>query len=157
MVSAGRNFVMGFVNGLTSMIGHAVAAAANMARSAVNAARSFLHIHSPSRVMRDQVGYYVAAGFAKGMTDNTNMVAKAANSMAQSAIPSVDMSRSINGVMAHGNMSNLVSGTVDHQLTVNQQPAYINLALGGTEYSTFVEDISREQGSQSSLSRNYRI
>lgn len=157
MVSAGRNFVMGFVNGLTSMIGAAVSAAASMASSAVNAARSFLHIHSPSRVMRDQVGYYVAAGFAKGMTDNTNMVAKAANSMAQSAIPSVDMSRSINGVMAHGNMSNLVSGTVDHQLTVNQQPAYINLALGGTEYSTFVEDISREQGSQSSLSRNYRI
>jgi TP901 family phage tail tape measure protein len=157
MASAGRNFVMGFVNGIRSMIGSAVAAAASMARSAVNAARSFLHIHSPSRVMRDQVGYYVAAGFAKGMTDNTNMVASAANDMAQSAIPSIDLSRSINGVMAHGNMNNLVSGTVDHQLTVNQQPAYINLSLGGSEYSTFVEDISREQGNQSMLSRNYRI
>ena len=157
MASAGRNFVMGFVNGIRSMIGAAVSAAASMASSAVNAARSFLHIHSPSRVMRDQVGYYVAAGFAKGMTDNTNMVAKAANSMAQSAIPSVDLSNSINGVLAHGNLNNAVSSTVDHQLTVNQQPAYINLALGGTEYSTFVEDISREQGNQSSLSRNYRI
>lgn len=157
MASAGRNFVMGFVNGIRSMIGVAVSAAASMASSAVNAARSFLHIHSPSRVMRDQVGYYVAAGFAKGMTDNTNMVAKAANSMAQSAIPSVDLSNSINGVLAHGNLNNAVSSTVDHQLTVNQHPAYINLALGGTEYSTFVEDISREQGNQSSLSRNYRI
>lgn len=157
MASAGRNFVMGFVNGVRSMIGAAVSAAASMASSAVNAARSFLHIHSPSRVMRDQVGYYVAAGFAKGMTDNTNMVAKAANSMAQSAIPSVDLSNSINGVLAHGNLNNAVSSTVDHQLTVNQHPAYINLALGGTEYSTFVEDISREQGNQSSLSRNYRI
>lgn len=157
MASAGRNFVMGFVNGIRSMIGAAVSAAASMASSAVNAARSFLHIHSPSRVMRDQVGYYVAAGFAKGMTDNTNMVAKAANNMAQSAIPTVDLSNSINGVLAQGNLNNAVSSTVDHQLTVNQQPAYINLALGGTEYSTFVEDISREQGSQSSLSRNYRI
>lgn len=157
MASAGRNFVMGFVNGIRSMIGAAVSAAANMARSAVNAARSFLHIHSPSRVMRDQVGYYVAAGFAKGMTDNTNMVAKAANNMAQSAIPTVDLSNSINGVLDQGNLNNAVSSTVDHQLTVNQQPAYINLALGGTEYSTFVEDISREQGNQSSLSRNYRI
>lgn len=157
MASAGRNFVMGFVNGIRSMIGAAVSAAANMARSAVNAAKSFLHIHSPSRVMRDQVGYYVAAGFAKGMTDNTNMVAKAANSMAQSAIPTVDLSNSINGVLAQGSLNNAVSSTVDHQLTVNQQPAYINLALGGTEYSTFVEDISREQGNQSSLSRNYRI
>lgn len=157
MASAGRNFVMGFVNGIRSMIGAAVNAAANMARSAVNAAKSFLHIHSPSRVMRDQVGYYVAAGFAKGMTDNTNMVAKAANNMAQSAIPTVDLSNSINGVLAQGNLNNAVSSTVDHQLTVNQQPAYIKLALGGTEYSTFVEDISREQGNQSSLSRNYRI
>lgn len=157
MASAGRNFVMGFVNGIRSMIGAAVSAAASMASSAVNAARSFLHIHSPSRVMRDQVGYYVAAGFAKGMTDNTNMVAKAANNMAQSAIPTVDLSNSINGVLAQGNLNNAVSSTVDHQLTVNQQPAYINLALGGTEYSTFVEDISREQGNQSSLSRNYRI
>lgn len=157
MASAGRNFVMGFVNGIRSMIGAAVSAAASMASSAVNAARSFLHIHSPSRVMRDQVGYYVAAGFAKGMTDNTNMVAKAANNMAQSAIPTVDLSNSINGVLAQGNLNNAVSSTVDHQLTVNQQPAYINLALGGTEYSTFVEDISREQGNQSLLSRNYRI
>lgn len=157
MASAGRNFVMGFVNGIRSMIGAAVSAAASMASSAVNAARSFLHIHSPSRVMRDQVGYYVAAGFAKGMTDNANMVAKAANNMAQSAIPTVDLSNSINGVLAQGNLNNAVSSTVDHQLTVNQQPAYINLALGGTEYSTFVEDISREQGNQSSLSRNYRI
>ncbi len=157
MASAGRNFVMGFVNGIRSMIGAAVSAAASMASSAVNAARSFLHIHSPSRVMRDQVGYYVAAGFAKGMTDNTNMVAKAANNMAQSAIPTVDLSNSINGVLAQGNLNNAVSSTVDHQLTVNQQPAYINLSLGGTEYSTFVEDISREQGNQSSLSRNYRI
>lgn len=157
MASAGRNFVMGFVNGIRSMIGAAVSAAASMASSAVNAARSFLHIHSPSRVMRDQVGYYVAAGFAKGMTDNTNMVAKAANNMAQSAIPTVDLSNSINGVLAQGSLNNAVSSTVDHQLTVNQQPAYINLALGGTEYSTFVEDISREQGNQSSLSRNYRI
>ncbi|UJP16514.1 phage tail tape measure protein [Limosilactobacillus fermentum] len=156
MASAGRNFVMGFVNGIRSMIGAAVSAAASMASSAVNAARSFLHIHSPSRVMRDQVGYYVAAGFAKGMTDNTNMVAKAANNMAQSAIPTVDLSNSINGVLAQGSLNNAVSSMVDHQLTVNQQPAYINLALGGTEYRAFVDDISREQGAQTSLNK-YRF
>ena len=106
--------------------------------------------------MRDQVGYYVAAGFAKGMTDNTNMVAKAANNMAQSAIPTVDLSNSINGVLAQGSLNNAVSSMVDHQLTVNQQPAYINLSLGGTEYRAFVDDISREQGAQTSLNK-YRF
>ena len=156
MVSAGRNFVMGFVNGIRGAIGAAASAAANMARSAMNAAKSALGIHSPSRVMRDQVGYYVVAGFAKGMNDNTNMVAKAANNLAGSAIPTVDLGSSINGVLSHGNISNNIGGTIDHQLNVNQQPAYINLSLGGTEYRAFVEDISREQGAQTSLNK-YRF
>ncbi len=156
MAAAGRNFVMGFVNGIRGAIGAAASAAASMAAAAVAAAKAHLHIHSPSRVMRDQVGYYVAAGFAKGMNDNTNMVAKAANNLAGSAIPTVDLGSSINGVLSHGNISNNIGGTIDHQLNVNQQPAYINLSLGGTEYKTFVEDISREQGSQSSL-RQFRF
>lgn len=156
MVSAGRNFVMGFVNGIRGAIGAAASAAANMARSAMNAAKSALGIHSPSRVMRDQVGYYVVAGFAKGMNDNTNLIDKAANNLAAHAMPSVDISSSINGVLSHGNISNNIGGTIDHKLNINQQPAYINLSLGGTEYRAFVDDISREQGAQTSLNK-YRF
>ena len=157
MVSAGRNFVMGFVNGIRGAIGSAANAAAHMARAAMNAAKAALGIHSPSRVMRDQVGYYVAAGMAVGMRDNADMVQKAANSLAQSAVPSIDLGASINGVMNQGRLSNTINGTINHELTLNQQPAYINVALGGSEYSTFVEDISREQGNQASLQRNYRF
>lgn len=156
MVSAGRNFVMGFVNGIRGAIGAAASAAASMAAAAVAAAKAHLHIHSPSRVMRDQVGYYVAAGFAKGMNDNTNMIEKAANNLASYAIPSVDIGNSINGVLSHGNISNNIGGTIDHQLNINQRPAYINLSLGGTEYRAFVDDISREQGAQTSLNK-YRF
>lgn len=157
MVSAGRNFVMGFVNGIRGAIGAAASAAASMARAAMSSAKAALGIHSPSRVMRDQVGYYVAAGMAVGMHDNADMVQKAANRLAQSAVPSVDLGASINGVMNQGRLSNTINGTINHELTVNQQPAYINVALGGSEYSTFVEDISREQGNQASLQRNYRF
>lgn len=157
MVSAGRNFVMGFVNGIRGAIGAAASAAASMARAAMSSAKAALGIHSPSRVMRDQVGYYVAAGMAVGMRDNADMVQKAANWLAQSAVPSIDLGASINGVMNQGRLSNTINGTINHELTVNQQPAYINVALGGSEYSTFVEDISREQGNQTSLQRNYRF
>lgn len=157
MASAGRNFVMGFVNGIRGAIGAAASAAASMARAAMSSAKAALGIHSPSRVMRDQVGYYVAAGMAVGMRDNAGMVQKAANRLAQSAVPSVDLGTSINGVMNQGRLSNTINGTINHELTVNQQPAYINVALGGSEYSTFVEDISREQGNQASLQRNYRF
>ncbi|WP_278843865.1 phage tail tape measure protein [Limosilactobacillus vaginalis] len=157
MASAGRNFVMGFVNGIRGAIGAAASAAASMARAAMSSAKAALGIHSPSRVMRDQVGYYVAAGMAVGMRNNADMVQKAANRLAQSAVPSIDLGASINGVMNQGRLSNTINGTINHELTVNQQPAYINVALGGSEYSTFVEDISREQGNQASLQRNYRF
>lgn len=86
LFSAGRNFVMGFVKGIRGAIGSAVDAAAHMAKSALNAAKSALGIHSPSRVMRDQVGYYVVAGFANGLTDNKSMVAKAAQALADCAV-----------------------------------------------------------------------
>lgn len=91
MVSAGRNFVQGFVNGITGFISHAAAAAARMAKAALNAAKSALGIHSPSRVMRDEVGYYVAAGFAKGIIGNTSAVVKASRNLADSAVVDTDM------------------------------------------------------------------
>lgn len=84
--SAGKNFVMGFVKGIRGAIGSAVSAAAHMAKSALKAAKSALGIHSPSRVMRDQVGYYVVAGFANGLTGNKDMVAKAAQTLADCAV-----------------------------------------------------------------------
>lgn len=84
--SAGKNFVMGFVKGIRGAIGSAVSAAAHMAKSALKAAKSALGIHSPSRVMRDQVGYYTVAGFANGLTGNKDMVAKAAQALADCAV-----------------------------------------------------------------------
>ena len=157
MASAGRNFVMGFVNGIRGAIGAAASAAASMARAAMSSAKAALGIHSPSRVMRDQVGYYVAAGMAVGMRDNADMVQKAATRMAQSAVPSVNLSDSINGVMSQGNIGSQVNSTINHELSLRQQPAYINVSLGGSDYSAFVDDISHEQGNQAMLKQNYRF
>lgn len=94
LFSAGRNFVMGFVKGIRGAIGSAVSAAAHMAKSALKAAKSALGIHSPSRVMRDQVGYYTVAGFAEGLTGNSDMVTKAAQTLAECATvkPTADWS-----------------------------------------------------------------
>lgn len=158
MVSAGRNFVMGFVNGISGAIYHAVNAAVNMARSAFNAAKAALGIHSPSRVMRDKVGYFVAAGMAKGMTDETSMIQRASNRLAQAAV--VDASRfqqTFGNALSMGNLGQTLGAKVDHQVQVNQQPAYINLNLGGTEFGALVDDISRKQGQKANLSRQFRF
>lgn len=157
MVSAGRDFVMGFVNGIEGAIWRAASAAARMASAAMNAAKAWFNIGSPSKVMRDQVGKWVPAGLAVGIEQNTDLVENAAKRMAEAAMPDIhmtDMQQRINGALSHGAS---FGGTVDHELNVVQQPAYINLSLGGSNYTTFVSDISREQGSQASLARNYRF
>lgn len=157
MVSAGRDFVMGFVNGIEGAIWRAASAAARMASAAMNAAKAWFNIGSPSKVMRDQVGKWVPAGLAVGIEQNTGLVENAAKRMAEAAMPDIhmtDMQQRINGALSHGTT---FGGTVDHELNVVQQPAYINLSLGGSNYTTFVSDISREQGSQASLARNYRF
>lgn len=86
LVSAGRNFVMGFVNGIKGAIGAAASAAASMAKSAVSAAKKFLNIHSPSRVMRDQVGKYFALGMAVGIDKNGKAVNNASSNLADNAV-----------------------------------------------------------------------
>lgn len=157
MVSAGRDFVMGFVNGIEGAIWRAASAAARMASAAMHAAKAWFNIGSPSKVMRDEVGKWVPAGLAVGIEQNTDLVENAAKRMAEAAMPDIhmtDMQQRINGALSHGAS---FGGTVDHELNVVQQPAYINLSLGGSSYTTFVSDISREQGSQASLARNYRF
>ena len=54
-------------------------------------------------------------------------------------------------------MRNSLAANVDQNLSIEKQPAYIALNLGGTEYRTFVDDISREQGKQAEFKRNYKF
>lgn len=110
MASAGANFVKGFVRGITGAIGGAVQAAANMAKSALNAAKSALGIHSPSRVMKKEVGYYTAAGMAVGILDNLKLVTDAAKQLAGAAVPdtpTVDFEASYDA----SNLDNFMAGT----------------------------------------------
>lgn len=161
MVSAGKDFVMGFVRGIKGAIGKAVSAAVDMAKSAFDSAKRALGINSPSRVMRDKVGRFVPAGLAVGMIDNLSIVEKASDKLAEAsmfAVPAVDttdFTRSLTAV--NGKLTGSVDSNLTHELSLNQQPAYINVSLGGTDYGAFVADISREQGSQASLTRNYKF
>lgn len=68
--SIGRNIVNGIASGIRNFAGSIVSAAKSAAKKALNAAKSFLGIHSPSRVFRDQVGKYMALGMGEGFEDN---------------------------------------------------------------------------------------
>ena len=163
MASAGSNFVMGFVRGITGAIGSAVQAAANMAKRALRAAKSALGIHSPSRVMRDEVGYYVTEGMAVGILGNIRSVSQAMDKVADAStisVPKPDTSQFMNTMTNLNALHKQIAGystNMTGELSLTSQPAYINLSLGGSNYSTFVNDISKKQGIDAEIKRNYRF
>ncbi len=85
--SIGMNIINGIKNGITSMAGSLWEAAKNVAKSALDAAKSFLHINSPSRVFRDQVGKMIGAGMAIGIEATQPDVAKAGRELAEESLP----------------------------------------------------------------------
>ncbi|QDP44612.1 tape measure protein [Mycobacterium phage NothingSpecial] len=66
LIEAGKNVVMGLINGIGSMISSAVNKAKELASSVKNAVTSFLGIHSPSKVF-EQIGIFTGQGFQIGL------------------------------------------------------------------------------------------
>lgn len=65
----GINVIKGIAEGIKSAIGIIKDAAVNAANSAFEAAKDFLGIHSPSTLMRDKIGRFMALGMAEGISD----------------------------------------------------------------------------------------
>lgn len=83
--SVADDVIAGLANGLQKGTNKVADAAKNLAASALNSAKSFLDIHSPSRVFQKEVGQNVALGMAEGMDDRTDKVAKSAKKMSKTA------------------------------------------------------------------------
>lgn len=160
MHSAGGFIGSGLVAGIQGMTGNVLGVAATLASKAAEMIRRALKIHSPSRVTKE-LGMYFGLGFVNGINGMEEKTGKAAQSLAEASmftVPSVDTHDFANSIAAmNNNMSGSVTGSLTHELNINQQPAYINLSLGGSDYGAFVEDIGREQGAQASLTRNYKF
>ncbi|NTX58976.1 hypothetical protein, partial [Myxococcus sp. CA039A] len=80
----GRNIMQGMMDGIASMASALAQKAMAVVKSAVDAAKSFLGIHSPSKLFQE-IGMYTGEGFAIGLTASAGMVAGAAQNMA--AVP----------------------------------------------------------------------
>lgn len=81
LYGAGQSIVSGLINGISSMIGAAANAAANLAKSALDSAKSFLGIGSPSKMFHE-VGLNVGRGMSGGLDASRSAVAEAASRMA---------------------------------------------------------------------------
>lgn len=84
---AGSYLVTGFANGIRDNIYRARQAAIDMASDTESAARSKLHIYSPSRVFR-KIGAWVPKGFAQGIERFSYLGVRAVEGMSNDAIDS---------------------------------------------------------------------
>ncbi|MFP7702209.1 hypothetical protein [Bacillus sp. C15] len=83
--SIGRNIIQGLINGISGMAGALASKVKSMANAIPNGMKKLLGIHSPSRVMRDQVGYHVGTGMAAGIDKSQSKVKAAAAKAAKAA------------------------------------------------------------------------
>ncbi|MGG1017392.1 hypothetical protein ABE169_19835 [Bacillus subtilis] len=81
----GRNIIQGLINGISGMAGALASKIKSMANAIPNGMKKLLGIHSPSRVMRDQVGYHVGTGMAAGIDKSQAKVKAAAAKAAKAA------------------------------------------------------------------------
>ncbi|MEU6491083.1 phage tail tape measure protein [Streptomyces sp. NPDC046984] len=78
LYNKGRDFIRGLGNGITSLNGWLWNLVTGFVkRNVVDAAKSFLHIGSPSKLAADEIGQWIPAGVAMGVEDNAAVVDRA--------------------------------------------------------------------------------
>ena len=85
----GKNIITGIASGITGSVGRIVSAAKNAVREAYEAAKDFLGINSPSKLMRDMIGKNMIAGFESGIISETPKLEKTSAGSAQKAVESM--------------------------------------------------------------------
>ncbi|MEU6582747.1 phage tail tape measure protein [Nocardia sp. NPDC046763] len=73
----GKNIVDGVIQGVENAGGALIQKLKDLAHSALNAAKSFLGISSPSRMFADEVGQWIPHGIAEGITAHAGVVGNA--------------------------------------------------------------------------------
>lgn len=89
LYSVGRNIIQGLLKGISSMASAVIAKAKSIANSITKTIKSALSIHSPSRVMRDEIGKWIPLGMAEGIDKYVDTVKLAALKMAELALPNI--------------------------------------------------------------------
>lgn len=84
-LSLGSDIVNGIINGIKNMGSSLWSSLTGIASDALNAAKRFLKIGSPSKVFADEVGHWIPEGIAVGVEANTDAMTDAMKDMALDA------------------------------------------------------------------------
>ncbi|MGE9751357.1 tail tape measure protein [Bacillus inaquosorum] len=131
----GRNIIQGLINGISGMAGALASKIKSMANAIPNGMKKLLGIHSPSRVMRDQVGYHVGTGMAVGIDKSESKVKEAAAnaaSVAQKAA-AVEVNNKVSSTMISFETRNTAVDTYSKMLqTIEKKTTLQSFDIGNT-------------------------
>lgn len=88
----GKNIVVGIKNGIFNNIAIVVNAVTSLAERAFDAIKSFFGIHSPSTLMRDQIGKNLSLGMAEGISAYGDTAIATMSDMAQAVSQAAEVS-----------------------------------------------------------------
>lgn len=80
-LSIGVDIIKGIASGIGNTVGALVDAVKAAAQKALESAKNFLGIHSPSAVFRDDIGQMIDLGLAEGIEDYTSPIQSAMSSL----------------------------------------------------------------------------
>lgn len=112
LVNIGVNLIRGLWNGISNMASWIKSKIAGFGKGVVNSLKKFFGIHSPSKVMRDQVGRYLAEGIGVGIVDYAGSAYSAMDTLGkviQDRVPTLDMGFT-------GGATSATAAVVQHQV-----------------------------------------
>ncbi|OTN83684.1 hypothetical protein A5819_003781 [Enterococcus sp. 7E2_DIV0204] len=136
----GANAIEGLANGINANANSALTAAQNVANQIVSTMKRAMDIHSPSRVMRDEVGKMIPAGVAVGIDKYSNFVEKSMQRLSEKiSMPALD-NLNTNLSFGGGTQSLSLAGDVSSSMTIE-----VPVNLDGKEISrVIVKPMSQE-------------
>lgn len=131
LTEIGKNILQGLINGIKSMAGAVTKAVSGIANAIPSKIKSFLGIHSPSRVLME-LGEFTGEGFVKGIGSMIRDVSGISADMAVAAVPNIPTTmQTIPGAVANNE-----TGAIERA-----RPIYITnvFELDGSEVARVTE------------------
>ncbi|MBW4827653.1 MAG: tape measure protein [Clostridiaceae bacterium] len=123
--SIGRNAMSGLNAGLNAGRGRVMSTARSIANSVASTMQNALRIHSPSRVMKDDVGRWIPEGLAEGIEDKESVVYNALNKMSTNMMrfSTPEMALGVSGMRANAStISQFSSNNTTKTINNNNKP-----------------------------------
>lgn len=162
----GKDVLQGIANGISNGVSAITSAAQDAARKALNAAKDFLGIHSPSRKFQEEVGAQIPPGIALGVEEHTDVVKAAMTELSDYATDSFNADFEIGSAAMefdrsfayHGNAEvSVLENLLREQRDVNLQSvermivllemlleAVLGIEISGEAITRLVEDYRRK-------------